>query len=297
MKSPRPSVAALLHGLGWSAGPTQIEIAPGITLCSLEGSVVGRLYWTLCEDTGVDDREPFTYHVYVRLDPTETEAYLLDFGDPYSLVDRFSNVLAVLTGQPVSMCRVIWSTDGFASATGTSLVYVSVRQTEFLQKTWPSMCAALAQDIAVAWRTQQAEWERKKSRGRLANALVYFYYAWRSHYADQICLNLAIVLEILFAPHSYSETTHQISFNVARFCGESAADRERLYQFVKEFYRVRSQIVHGGRPNEDKLIDAIIEAFPLVAGVLKRILLDQSVADEFANDTRRQAMLKRFLFE
>ncbi|HUW83633.1 MAG TPA: hypothetical protein VMZ31_12645, partial [Phycisphaerae bacterium] len=173
------------------------------------------LYSRLCSDLQIDDEEPFEYEVYAELRLETPEDHLLDFGDPFSKVDRLCNLIAVTTGTPVGMCRVIWSRDDFLTADGTHLVFASMAQSTFLEPdTWPIISGENARALAIAWENQQTSWDRTRARGRVANALVHFYYAWRSHYMDQCCVNVAIALEVLFSPHHQGETTHQIAFNL-----------------------------------------------------------------------------------
>lgn len=291
------SLLALLHGLKWAASVDNYLVAPGISLHAVDGTAIGRLYNQLCVKEGIDDGEPFGYEVCVRFQPTDEEPHFLNFGDPYSAVDRLSNVLAIVTGRPVGMCRAIWSQGDSESVQRTELVYTIRGQTEFLEGTWPDLSDRTLRDVSTAWNNQQLAWRHAKGKSRVVNALTYFYYAWQSHYADQICLNLAIVLELVFAPHSQSETTHQIAYNLSRFYGESRLERERIYRFTKRFYRYRSKVVHGGIPDDGALIGAVVEGFPLVAGVLRKILTNEILLLKIDDDEARKGMLDEFLFE
>jgi hypothetical protein len=60
--------------------------------------------------------------------------------------------------------------------------------------------------IIAAWKTASTMWEKHKSAGRINSALTFFYYAWRSPYLEQCCLNLAVCLELLFTPHSQGDS-------------------------------------------------------------------------------------------
>ena len=294
---PRPAVAALLHGLSWNPDDAPLELDEGVTLGPIAGTPVEALYWRLCSELAIDDGEPFQYQVYANFTPQDSTEYLLDFGDPYSKVDRLCNIIAVIIGEPVSMCRAIWSRHGFLESDGTSLVFTSVGQSEFLTKgTWPDVSGATAESIASAWQNHQRIWNKTRAQGRLANALVYFYYAWRAHYIEQCCINLAIALEILFSPHHQGETVHQIAYYTAAFVASSRAEIERVYRTVKRFYSVRSQAVHGGLPADKKVIDITVEAVALVSEVLSQMLGQPDFLDVLEDQTMRREWLDDRLF-
>ena len=211
----------------------------------------------------------------------------MDAGDPYSLVDRLSNIFTIVTDEPINMCWVIWSHDGFRSAHDTHLAYVLTRQAAFIQHGhFVKISDLTAGQLAIAWKNSQALWHEEKSRGRMVNALTYFYYAWHSPYIEQICLNLAITLEVLFASHSQSETTHQLAFNISRFLHSDPKNRQDTYQRIRKFYSVRSAIVHGGIPHDDRIIDITVEVFHMTAGILRDILLNEHLAQTFNEEPR-----------
>jgi hypothetical protein len=291
------SVAGLLHWTKWAADIDEVDIAPSIKLCRTEGSLVEKLYEALCIATGIDGGEPFEFGSYLLLKPEDIKPALLPLGDPYSLFDRLCNVVAIITSQPISLCRVIESSDGFRSCEDTHIVYQYGGQTEFLMNSDKPIDNDRVAEICKAWRISQKFWEMEKSRGRLVNAQTYFYYAWRSPYIEPICLNLAIVLEVLFAPHSQGEVSHQISFNVSRFVGTTKDEREQIYKKMKKFYNIRSSIVHGGIPDDGKVIDITVDVFQLCSDILRTILLDESIASTFDNENLRKQMLSRFIFE
>lgn len=290
------SVAALIHGCAWASTVNSFSLDNRISFCQLEGTVVNERYQHLCADQNVDNGEPFMYNAFFLLKPKTNLDFFLDFGEAFSTVDRLSNILTVVSGEPVSMCRVMWSFDNFYQSASTDVVHVLRGQSDFLSTGWVSVTDQLASDIATAWSITQQLWEKDKSQGRIANALAFFYTSWRSHYIEHICLNLAVAVEMLFAPHSQSETTHQIAFNVSRFLSELPSERERLYYLTKRFYSVRSSIIHGGIPRDDKIIDVTVEMFRLTTSALRRIFLDKHLAATFNDDNKRRALLNSYLF-
>lgn len=139
-------------------------------------------------------------------------------------------------------------------------------------------------------------WEKEKSQGRLSNALTYYYYSWNSPYLEPICINLAVVFELLFAPHSVSEISHQISYNVAHFVAKDSKKREKIYRLMNKFYDKRSSILHGGLPSTDKLVHPTTEAFKLCSKILRNILVDKELIKIFNSEKDRKELMRSFLF-
>jgi hypothetical protein len=107
---------------------------------------------------------------------------------------------------------------------------------------------------------------------------------------------LAVALETLFAPHSYSETTHQLAFNLARFHGKDRGDREQIYRLTKKFYGIRSSIVHGGLPDDGAVADLTVDMFHLMAAVFRRALVSPDLAVSLNTDVSRRALWDQYLF-
>jgi hypothetical protein len=290
-------LALLLHPIATLNSPFEL-LAEGITIANLENSTVQTLYFKLCEEENCDDGEPLSYRVYLHITATPDHQYFLDFGDPYSIIDRLENTLAIVLSSPMRFSRVIYSDNGFDTALGTVALHSGGPQTDFLESNKLfKINSKTIQDIRQIWENSESIWRKQKARGRLLNAMTYFYYAWNSLYLDQTCINLAITLENLFAPHSASESTHQICFNISRFCKKSFEERKQIYIEFKRFYALRSTIVHGGIPDEDKLVDFVVNTFPIVASILKSILLDNDSINIFSDETKRKHLFEKYLFE
>jgi Apea-like HEPN len=246
--------AGLLHHIEWAFPSDTLELSDHIKVCRIEHGPIWKFYEEVCKERGVDDGEPFYYGSYVLLEPDGVTDNV-NCGDPFGLLDRVCNVIVLVLAQPVPMCRVLQSEDAFTTCLRTYEVFGYGLQTEFLLTTeGASINSEMGGDIKTAWATASALWEKHQSAGRVNSALTYFYYAWRSPYLDQCCLNLSVCLELLFTPHSQGEASHQISFNVARFLGSSPSEMKAVYLSVRNFYNVRSRIVHGGMPDDDKVL-------------------------------------------
>ena len=106
-------VAALIHNASWHATEDRAVIAPGITLCRASESKPWALYEQLCYTLGLDGGDPFQFKAYIQFG--DTAGYVWDFGEAFSLVDRFCNILAVVGAESPALCRVIYSDDGFSN--------------------------------------------------------------------------------------------------------------------------------------------------------------------------------------
>jgi hypothetical protein len=291
------SAALLLHVVGWQAGQDHREIAPGLRLAKTTGSAVERLYHHLCNVDGIDDAEPYAFTSHAEFTPSTAMPHFLNVGDPYSSVDQFCDVVALSSKRPLPMTRVIWSVDGFETAQSTERIHVSAGVgSEHLLPDYPTLTDGLLDRISAIWHNLHPEGVGADRPRRLETALTYFGYAWRSWYLEQVCLNLSIVIEVLFAPHSHSETTHQLAFNFAHFCGGSRDQREVRFELVKAFYRLRSAVVHGGSPHSDKLYDIVPRMFVQVAEVLAGILASADLTSRFSSDSRRRSLLSDLTF-
>lgn len=293
-------LALLIHCVGWEIEEPEFRISPHIQLKRLSGTRVAEHYQRLCYQDGLDDGDPYTYDFFVEISPKNADDFLLNFGDPFSAADFFTNLIAVFISGPISMSRVMWSTDEFATIRGTHELFVSTGQSEFLSRFTtggPYLDSDTASRLAKAWHRLVTDSDTRIGQARLPNALVFFYYAWRSYYIEQTCLNLAVALEILFAPHYHAETNHQIAFNASRFMGDSPEERKTIYSSIRTFYNARSSVVHGGVPEDDKLINITAETFHRVSAVFRKILSDDSLSATFESDALRKEFLKAYIFE
>lgn len=273
-----------------------MQLGPGVYICPMRGSKVSKLYERLCRRTGIDGGESLDFSLYLLFEPTVTRTDGIGHGDPYDVVDRACNVVTVFTGGSTTLCRLIGSMDGFKSADHTEIIYGYSVNNEGIQLGQPDINAQGAAHIATMWDLSQQAWSTEQTSGRITNALTYYYYAWRALHPDQTCLNLAIVLESLFAPHTHGETSHQIAFNVAKFLRGDRAAHAANFDLVKRFYGLRSAIVHGGVPDQDKLWDLVPAVFTMTARILRSALGSKEICDSFNIEAQRRALLQSYLF-
>jgi hypothetical protein len=219
---------------------------------------------------------------------------------------------------PIGMCRAITSADGFEDQCWPSqLAYDENPDLEILRVPpesilpdssgaftladfrYPVLNAESLSDIRRCWRSFRTLFANADDSDmhRLRNSLNYFFYAWRSYYMDHMCLNLAIVLESLFAPPSQGELAHQIAFNASRFLATDPLEREAVYSLIKSFYGVRSHIVHGAEPRVERLYRCTPSVYWLCADILKRLLDNPDMARRFCLAEERQQLLREWTFD
>lgn len=266
----------------------------------MQGSLIEQVYHQLTGQAELrfdpEGGEPLEFRSFVRLDSPPVEADT-DVGNPFSQVDRICNFLSILLGSPTYLVRILRSTDGFASIWHSEVLYMYGVQSEFLFGDGPEVIDEyVAQELIRAWTVAETTWPASLAQARVANALAFFQYAWRADFLEHTCLNLSTALEILFAPHSMGETTHQIAFNVAHFLGESPEEKQEIYQKIKRFYGIRSSITHGGLPDPMKVVDPTVEAFKMCVRILRRIILSADLTRTFEDQQRRKAMMQSYLF-
>jgi hypothetical protein len=216
---PGPSLAILFHVTHWQCSVPEVPLADGVVLSSTANTDVLKRYDEECYNKGLDDGEPLSYPSCARLAPRGPDDYLLDLGDPYARAERLCNTIVVVTGQPLSYTRAFASYDRFRTVCQTWLLHQEGTQTSFLRTKFVSFSDETVVVLKKVWLGSERLWSKDKALGRINNALAFFHHAWTSRYIDHGCLNLAICMEGLFAPHIQSETTHQVCFNISRFLG------------------------------------------------------------------------------
>jgi hypothetical protein len=308
--------AVLIHCLDWRSGVTEFNLEGGISLCRTEGSDVERLYQRLCEIDNVDQGDPYNFRSHVMISDAALNESFPDWGGPFSVISRCCNIIAFCTSSPLGMCRLVSTKDDFCTSwIPSTVIYeqnpheeVLLAYPDFLTGSpngtitltnahFPALDDVTMQEIAACWSTQlRLMSTRDFDNHRIDNALSYFFYSWRSYYLDHVCLNLAIVLESLFSPFSNQEISHQIAFNVSRFCEKDSGQRESVYKMVKRFYALRSQIVHGGKARDRDLYALTPQMFHFCARLLKSIMRNYPIARQFCNEQERKALFSKWMF-
>lgn len=287
------SVAILLHVHNWALDEDVFVLDDAVSLCKTKDSDVERLYRSQCETEGIDDGDPYDFGAHILIN-YDNRSFL--WGDPFALIERICNQIVLNTLSPMGFCRAIDSEDNFRTARYSLALFAYSQTIEFLAQSAPELDEETCLGIRKCWQVASALWGKSKSQDRVQTALVYFYHAWRSHYVDQALINLGIVLELLFSPHASGELSHQIAVNAARFMNSTRRDLKETYRFVKRFYSLRSALVHGAMPSDDKVIDVLRPAFYFCGGALALLLKDEALLEAFSDERSRADLLDSYVF-
>lgn len=127
--------------------------------------------------------------------------------------------------------------------------------------------------------------EKLKGRKFLGLAMRRIGYAHERHRIEDKLIDLLIAAEALFLNDSGSETYRgELQYRLAQragfFLGDDPVTRKNIYQHMKDAYKLRSQVVHGGkmRPfkqEDGRLID--LEIFVETTKVYLRLALHKMV--------------------
>ena len=84
-------------------------------------------------------------------------------------------------------------------------------------------------------------------------------------------LDISIALEILYQTGNM-ELSYKLATRAGYFLEADIERRNKVFQKVREFYKIRSLIVHGGNQDAEKLKEAFDEGFALARDTLLKIL-------------------------
>lgn len=289
--------AVLIHLLDWQCKRERLALGNGIYLCKLSTHKVGELYIKECKENNMDNGVPYLYKVCLIIH--DWDAVAMDLGlfkDPYSIISRLMNVLTIYFQTVIYMARVFISSNNFEGYKSTHEIDYDGAQSEFLSQNTGIIDDTSIKALKNIWKNVRDLWNANQSKSRVINSLTHFYYSWNVYYIEQTAIFASIVLENLFSPHSKDELSHQISFNVCQFLGRDKEDKQKIYKKIKNYYSIRSKIVHGNMAN-DKEENAIPEFFKIICTLLTKILSDKTIVDIFDNNDRRKKFLEDLIFE
>ncbi len=150
-------------------------------------------------------------------------------------------------------------------------------------------------DLGTVFKGVKSIFDMKKG---LRRALYHLSGALHLWFWDARFAMFTVVLESLFTTDA-QEITHKISERIAFFLKDTPAERRCVFDDVKEIYRTRSRIVHGLdlKATEEQTVSLLAELEALVHHVLKRILKDSKLVEEFSgNAKRREQFLTDLVF-
>lgn len=290
--------ALLIHLLDWKYEKPEFIIDSDISFVSVDQHPVGILYDSLCKDTGLDDSSPYTFKTALILNQKEDDYSLFPSSSPGSLSSTFLNLLTIIHGGRFGHCRVIGSKDNFITSWGVFELYDSLTENIFHElenerSRLDQKNLQLLQNICINLKAKETT---KIKHSRINNALDYFYLAWNVHTLEQTAIGLSIVMETLFSPHSNTELSHQVSFNIAKFAAKTKKGKHEKYRMIKKYYSIRSKIVHGEPISNDEY-ESIPTLFRFVSALLLKILNDKSLIILFNDNKLRKQYLDDLLFD
>lgn len=292
----RNTYAILVDCLNWDVVPKKLQLSPTVTVHHGNDNNVIKLYHKLCNENGLDDGEPLQYPTHFVIDEIIDHDYSIQYWGPYSTVSRLCNIIAICTNSILGHVRLILTWDNFTNAAATYVINPQIPLNEIFE--YDDHRVPLKIDELInCWHNENRLERYSGNNDRLSIALSHFFYSWRAaHYYIPTCINLAISIEALFAPYSQSELSHQIAFNVCHFLGENAESREIIFKKIKKFYSLRSQIIHGSMPNEEKLYNHIPDIFRLICQIFKKILTNNENFSIFTNEDLRRKRFNEWLY-
>lgn len=97
----------------------------------------------------------------------------------------------------------------------------------------------------------------------------------RNEFEDRL-IDYMIGLEALYLPHENQELRFRLSLRVALLLCSKPTKRKETYNFVREMYNTRSNIVHGTKHKPDLNVDEISKLEDLLRRSLKLWIYDKS---------------------
>jgi hypothetical protein len=105
-----------------------------------------------------------------------------------------------------------------------------------------------------------------------------------------------VALESLFVPDSTQELSYRAPLRIAAFLGETGSERERIYNEMRDSYKLRSEIVHGSiqkKKGRGKRKLSLSEITNLTGSYLRQALITIMKSDKQFNAVEIEAGLLR----
>jgi hypothetical protein len=286
-----------MHLLEWEYERKEFIIEDDIKFVDLDGHPAQALYFLLCATAGLETGGPYIFKSALILDDFKSDHFIFPSASPASISSTIMNLLTMIHGGTLGHCRVISSDDDFRTCWGTYELYDALSEGVYdLQVGRKKLDLDNLNLVQTICTNLKANAETNTKHARISNALNYFYLAWHVHTFEQTVIGLSIVIEILFAPHSNTELSHQVSYNIAKFISKTKNERHEKYKMVKKYYAIRSKIVHGELINNDEY-DSIPVFFQFISSILIKILSDSNLIVLFNDNKLRKQYLDDLLFD
>ena len=126
--------------------------------------------------------------------------------------------------------------------------------------------------------------------GRLPTSLRYYQQAFRTDIDWSVrFLGMMMAMESLFS-HGASEVSHQVSERTAFFLKDNSQEREALYEQMRDHYKLRSTIAHGGTSKKAsrELTRAFEDLLLILRAALINVFSDYELTDIFQSSSSKE---------
>lgn len=136
----------------------------------------------------------------------------------------------------------------------------------------------------------------EKDQNRVIRAIDFTSVGFQTYHVPTRLVNQVTFLETLFSTSSH-EITFQLASRISWYMGNNGSpdDREKIFNLVKEVYKARSLVVHGGNLNKPtkNAKSKLIEAEDLNTKVFCSILLNDHIKQFSMSEKRRPEQFKK----
>lgn len=303
---------SIILDLTWKLKETEFLVDKGILFQNIGKSNVFSLNKEYFKRIECDDyTKKDTTHIILN-DSLLDEAFPY-WHTPYSIISVICNILVICQRFPITSYSIISSKDNFKTIWTEPLMihseyklYETLTMDSEAETKIKTMLSKINKNFIETYSLRKTSMHNVKlcyknfkilnKNNRVRNAFDFFFNAWHSHQLEHICINLSIVLESLFSPNDNRELIHQIAFNASHFVACSKDSRKNIYDIIKKFYNIRSRIVHGGQTKHNELAVMTSVVFIICSDIMKLLLLNTELLDKFSSSTKRNILLKKYMF-
>lgn len=242
----------------------QIQIQPGIRLRQISTSELEEWLNT----NSLDPSQPLASHQLVRLQCSLEVVYQQNRLAAPGFSEKGSRLITAM--------RLI--TDGFPRAAFTRTSPSSFVTPGYSMTSWGPLTIRFGPSVRIT-KSQEPEliklYDCLGSSPNLSVARLALL-RWNSA-GDRLTeedklIDYWIALESLFVPDATQELSYRAALRIAAFLGSNGPERRRIYEEMKDSYRLRSEIVHGSIRKKRKKL-TVSELTGLTRSYLSRSLL------------------------
>ncbi len=247
----------------------RIQIDPGIQLRQI--GIVELEEWLNADRLFPFQSQPLTFHELLGLKCAVEVVYkqnrysaLGSKFEVYEKVQRLITAMRLLTDASPRLAFTKTRTPGlfrFGLSTSWSLSTYRLGSLAKIDKTHEQELVGLYKRL-----------DSSPNKGKAALALARWNSASDKLAEEDKLIDYWIAMESLFVPETAQELSYRVTLRIAAFLGSDGLERQRIYNEMKDSYRLRSEIVHGSiRKRKRKL--TTVGLTNLTRSYLRRTLL------------------------